>query len=102
MARLTCPKFGHPALSSEFYNYARTKHSICSGCRHAKKKNSKDKTISTLTVHPQFLQINPFRVKTKILTGQVNLRTLDRVSELRSHYPSIEYKGINKYWTKGN
>ena len=22
MSRVACPKFGHPALSSEFYNYA--------------------------------------------------------------------------------
>ena len=29
-----------------------------------------------------------------ILPLQVNVRTLDMVSELRSHYPTLDYRGI--------
>ena len=49
-----------------------------------RKKNhhSQAKTISKLTIHSQFLQNYFSRSKIKILTWQINVRTLYRVSEL--------------------
>ena len=65
-----CPKFEILELS--------TFHRICSCLRHATKKNT-IRTISNLRVHSKFLQ-KYFSCGT--LTLQVNIRTLDSVSEL--------------------
>ena len=49
-------------------------------------KEAKAKTISKQTVHSQLVYINFSCLKVNILIRQVNVRTLDRVSELRAHY----------------
>ena len=63
----------------------------CSCCRQAKKKknhHSKAEPISKLSVHLLISQNIFFRVKIKIWTRQVKVRTSDRVSELRERSPT--------------
>ena len=54
---VVCPKFGKPALISEFYDYALDK---------------------------EFVAAVGMLRKNYVFNGQVNVRTLDRVSEIRA------------------
>ena len=81
--------FGHPALSSEFSNFSHLAESCSYLC--LLRKNIKSpfegkfyKTNSSFTILAKLF----FLVKKiKTLTWHVDIRTLDRVSELRAHYP---------------
>ena len=79
---VACPKFGHPALSLQFLNYA--VHRVCSWCKPSTKNIKSSFKIN----NSQFL-LNYFsRTKITILTWQVNVQTLDRVSELMAQFPT--------------
>ena len=81
--RVACPKFRYPTLSSNFYSYTQNTEFVC---RHATKKKTlfEGWTISKVTVNFKKFMTTISRVKIKISTSQVKVRTLDRVS---AHYP---------------
>ena len=72
--RVACSKFGRPALTLEFYNYAEFAAAVGMLRNH----RSKTKIISKLIIHKQFK---------KIILPVHKLR-LKVMSELRAHYPS--------------
>ena len=71
---------GHPVLSSEFYNSALSTDFVAAV--GILEKNSPFESWHNLI---QFLSKKNFPVQN--LTRQVNVRTFDRVSKLRAHYP---------------
>ena len=85
--RVECPKFGHPALSSEFENFELNTEFVAA----AKKKNKI--TIRNLKI---FKTNNPFTIFKKIFFPcnnkdfkfTVNVRTFGWVSELRARVPT--------------
>ena len=86
---LLCQQLGKPwvrtpALSSEFYHYAVNPEFVDAvGMLRKKNHHSKTETISKI------LKNYFSHAKIKDLTWQANVQTLDRVSELRAHYPTI-------------
>ena len=82
---LASTKFGQPALSSEFYNHAINVKFVAAVGKLRKNKI----TIRKL----QHFQTNSsFTIFEKLLVSlilHVNVRPLDRVSEIRAYYPSV-------------
>ena len=81
--RVAFPTFGNPALSLETYNYARNKVFVAAVGMLRKKEITIWKLKSG---YSQLLRNHFSRAKIKILARQINVRTLDKVSQLRANY----------------